>query len=99
MLAYVTTREGRGGGHYEVPFYPWSESSRYTMIAKVLVNKDGVVDSGLIPCYIEKSGNVVPRNRENGGQEILDFIKKQTDGAFLGVSFEWSEDGTFVYMR
>lgn len=76
MVAYLKQRakEGRGGGHYEVDFYPWSEISRYTIIAKVLVDKNGVVDSGFIPCYIEKSGNVTVRSRENGGQEILDFI-------------------------
>lgn len=101
MIAYLKQRakEGRGDGHYEVPFYPWSAVSRYTMIAKVLVNKEGVVKSGLIPCYIEKSGNIVPKTRDTGGQEVLDFIRKQTDGANLGVNFEWSEDGTFVCMR
>jgi len=101
MVAYLKQRakEGRGDGHYEVDFYPWSDASRYTMIAKVLVDKNGVVDSGLIPCYIEKSGNVAVRTRDNGGQEVLDFIIKQTDGANLGVRFEWSEDGTFVHMR
>ena len=101
MIAYLKqrAREGRGDGHYEVDFYPWSEVSRYTMIAKVLVDKNGVVDSGFIPCYVEKSGNVTVRTRDNGGQEVLDFIIKQTDGANLGVRFQWSEDGTFVYMR
>lgn len=101
MIAYLKqrAREGRGDGHYEVDFYPWSAVSRYTMIAKVLVDKNGVVDSGLIPCYIEKSGNVTVRTRDNGGQEVLDFIIKQTDGANLGVKFQWSEDGAFVYMR
>lgn len=101
MIAYLKqrAREGRGDGHYEVDFYPWSEVSRYTMIAKVVVDKNGVADSGLIPCYIEKSGNVTVRTRDNGGQEVLNFIIKQTDGANLGVRFQWSEDGTFVHMR
>lgn len=101
MVAYLKQRakEGRGGGHYEVPFYPWSEVSRYTMIAKVLADRDGVADSGFLPCYIEKSGNVVFRDRDHGGQEILDFIARQTEGAGLGVTFQWSEDGSFVHMR
>lgn len=102
MIAYLKQRakEGRGNGHYEVDFYPWSAVSRYTMIAKVLVDEeDGTIESGLIPCYIEKSGNITVRTRENGGEEVLDFIRKQTDGANLGVELTWSEDGTFVHMR
>ena len=101
MIAYLKqrAREGRGDGHYEVEFYPWSQVSRYTMIAKVLVDENGRVESGFIPCYIEKSGNVTVKNRVNGGQEVLDFVIKQTEGAHLGVSFEWSEDGTFISMH
>ena len=101
MIAYLKqrAREGRGDGHYEVEFYPWSQVARYTMIAKVLVDENGIVESGFIPCYIEKSGNVTVKNRVNGGQEVMDFVIKQTEGAHLGVSFEWSEDGTFISMH
>ena len=96
--AYLIQRaiEGRGNGHYEVDFYPWPPISRLTIFPVVLADKQGVVESRFIPCYIEKSGNVVPRTRENGGQEILDFVIKQSEGAKLGTCFEWSEDGTFV---
>lgn len=101
MTAYLKQREkeGRGGGKYEVDFYPWSEVSRNTIIAKVMAGKDGIVECGFIPCYIEKSGNITARKKNEGGQEILDFMRKQTDGADLGVDFEWSKDETFVYMR
>ena len=91
MIAYLKqrAREGRGDGHYEVDFYPWSAVSRYTMIAKVMVDEeDGSVEAGLIPCSIEKSG-----------EEVLDFIRKQTDGANLGVELIWNEEGTFVHMK
>ena len=101
MVAYLKQRgkEGRGDGHYPVPFYPWSDVSRYTMIAKVFAAKDGVVKSGFIPCYIEKNGNIVPKYKDNGGEEVLDFIKKQTSGAGCEVEFSWSEDGTYVEMK
>lgn len=101
MIEYLKQREkeGRGGGHYEVDFYPWSEVSRNTMIAKVLVNKEGVVASGFIPCYIQKDGNIVTCKKEESGQQVLDFIKKQTEGANLGVQFEWNHEGNFVWMR
>lgn len=101
MIAYLKQREreGRGGGHYEVDFYPWSEVSRNTIIAKVLVNKSGVVDYGFIPCYIQKNGNIVACRKDEGGQKVLDFIKNQTDGADLGVRFEWNDEGDFVWLR
>lgn len=102
MAAYLKqrAREGRGDGHYEVDFYPWPAVSRYTMIAKVLADaKDGSAEAGLIPCCIEKSGNITVRTRENGGEEVLDFIRRQTDGADLGVELVWNEDGTFVHMK
>ena len=44
------------------------------------------------------SFNVVVKNRDNGGQDVLDFMVAQTDGAYLGVKLEWSEDGSFVRM-
>ena len=50
-------------------------------------------------CYIEKDGNITLRTRDNGGQEVLDFMVKQTDGANLNARLEWSDDGTFVWMR
>ena len=100
MIAYLKerARQGRGGGHYKVDFYPWSEKSRLTIIAKVVADKEGKLECGFIPAYIEDSGNVAVKNRENGGQDVLDFMKAQTDGAFLGVKLEWSEDGSFVRM-
>ena len=101
MIAYLKqrAREGRGDGHYEVDFYPWSELSRLTMIARVVVNENGVAECGFIPCHIEKSGKVAVKNRENGGQEIVDFMVKQTEGIGAEVRFVWSEDGTFVSMK
>jgi len=100
MIAYLKQREkeGRGGGHYKVDFYPWSEKSRLTIIAKVMADKNGVVECGFIPAYIEDSGNVVVRNRENGGEDVLAFMRAQTDGANLGVKLEWSEDGSYIRM-
>jgi len=100
MTAYLKQREteGRGGGHYRVDFYPWSETSRLTVIAKVIADKSGVLECGFIPAYIEDSGNVAVRSRDDGGEAVLDFMRAQTDGAGLGVRLEWSDDGSWVRM-
>lgn len=101
MIAYLKQRakEGRGGGHYKVDFYPWSEKSRLTGIAKVLVDKDGNCENSFIPCYIEDSGKVVPKTRENGGQEVFDFVVAQSVGANLTAKFEWNEEGTEILVK
>ena len=100
MVAYLRQREkeGRGGGHYKVDFYPWSEKSRLTIIARVIAGKDGVAECGFIPAYIEDSGNVSVRRRDDGGDAVLDFMRAQTDGANLGVRLEWSDDGSYIRM-
>jgi len=100
MVAYLKqrAREGRGDGHYKVDFYPWSEKSRITGIAKVLVDKEGNLESSFIPCYIEDSGAVVAKTKENG-KEVFDFLVAQSKGAGLKASFEWSEDGKEILIR
>lgn len=100
MMAYLRQRakEGRGGGHYKVDFYPWSEVSRLTIIAKVIAGRDGVCECGFIPACIEDSGNVAVRTRADGGEAVMDFMRAQTDGANLGVKLEWSGDGTWIRM-
>ena len=98
MIRYLKQRaaEGRGDGHYPTPYYPWAPVSRNTVIAKVLFRKDGLVDYGFIPCLIDETGVPRLKDRENGGQEVLDFVVKQTEGARLNTRFSWSEDGSWV---
>ncbi len=100
MEAYLRQREkeGRGGGHYKVDFYPWSEKSRLTIIARVLADRHGILECGFIPAFIEDSGNVAVRNREDGGEAVLEFMREQTNGAGLGVRLEWSADGSYIRM-
>ena len=101
MIAYLKVREkeGRGGGHYKVDFYPWSELSRLTGLAQVYIDKEGNCENYFIPCYIEDDGSVTPRSRDNGGQAVFDFLKKQTDGAFLGAELSWTDDGNKIVVK
>lgn len=98
MVKYLKLRaaEGRGDGHYPTPYYPWDKVSLNTMVAKVVVSKEGVKDFGFIPALLDDKAVVHIKNRENGGEEVLAFVKKQTEGAHLGAGFEWAEDGRWV---
>jgi hypothetical protein len=82
-----------------VPFYPWDEASRNTMIAKVNVTKTGIVDIRYVPCYIDEKGSPVPLTRDNGGQKVFDFVVGLTKGAGLDTRFRWSDDGTEVIVE
>lgn len=101
MLKYLKIREaeGRGGGVYDTPYYPWDKDSLNTMIATIMVDKNGVTDFGFIPALIDSEAIPRIKTKENGGQEVLDYIIKQTKGAGLTTDFEWSEDGTWVKFR
>lgn len=101
MLNYLKIRaaEGRGDGHYETDFYPWDKGSLNTMIAKLMVDKNGVTDFGFIPALIDSGAVPRIKNRDNGGEQILDYVVRQTEGSGLSTGFEWSEDGSWVRFR
>lgn len=101
MVRYLKQRaaEGRGDGHYPTPHYPWAPVSLNTMIAKVSFTKEGVCAAGFVPCLIDATAVPRVKNRADGGEAVLDFVRKQTDGARLGTQFEWSQDGSWVQLR
>ena len=81
------------------PRYIFGDLSRKTMIARVFLEPDGSTRASLIPCIIKESGHPVPLTRENGGQDVLDHIIDLNRIEMLDARFEWSEDGSEVYIR
>lgn len=79
-----------------IPFYPWDEASRNTMVAKVVATKDGIAEVRFIPCYIDDNGSPVPLGRDNGGQKVLDHVVQITTAAGFDTRFRWSDDGQEV---
>ena len=100
MLAYLKQREreGRGGGKYPVDFYPWSEDSRMTGIAKVVFSPDADPEAYFIPCFIEPDGRITLRTRENG-DKIFDYVCRRVSGAGLNARLSWSEDGESIRIK
>lgn len=97
MMAYLKQREreGRGGGRYPVDFYPWSEDSRMTGIARVVFGRDSMPEMYFIPCFIEKDGRITLRSRDNGA-EIFDYLRKRISGAGLKAALSWGDDGKSI---
>lgn len=84
----------------EVHHYPWEDDSRFAMIARITADKQGIVQAGFIPCYIEKATTAPePKSRGNGGDEILKHITEMVSAEKLKTEFEWSEDGTWVICK
>lgn len=79
-----------------MPNYAFHPESRNTMIAKVVVSRDGVVRAGFVPCYIDQQVRPVPVSRENGGQAVFDYMAGIAAEVGLKTEFAWNEDGTEV---
>ena len=51
-----------------------------------------VVQAGFIPLIVNKMGHPVVVRRDNGGQEVFDYMAKITEGAELNGQFAWEGD-------
>ncbi|AOT69811.1 CapA family protein [Geosporobacter ferrireducens] len=76
----------------ETPHYPFNPESRNTFIAKVMIQEDGPIISGLIPCRIDKSGAPHVLNRDNGGQEIVDYVEQISKAEKLKIQLVWEDN-------
>ena len=79
-----------------MPNYSFHPESRNTMIAKVVVSREGVVRASFVPCYIDQQVRPVPVSRENGGQAVFDYMAGIAAEVGLKTEFAWNEDGTEV---
>ena len=76
-----------------MPTYPFHPDSRNTAIARCGVNAEGVVQAGLIPCYIDADARPEPLTRGRGGEAVVDYIRTISEAAGLRVRFEWRTSG------
>lgn len=80
-------------------YYPFTEVSRNTMIAKAVFGKDGVLESSFIPCFIDDQARPVPLARGQGGEKVVQHVEALTRGAGLPTVFDWNAQGTEVIVR
>lgn len=73
--------------------FPFPRDSRHTMIARVVADKDGIVEAGFIPCLIDT--DAIPRPLEgDAAQESVDYVATITRDAGLDATF--NHRGTHV---
>lgn len=79
------------------PYQPWAQEAKNIMIARVKIVNREIAHFGFIPCYVDEHGSPIIKNRENGGQSVMDYVAEISDRQDLGTKFAWSEDGSWVY--
>ncbi|TRZ66535.1 MAG: CapA family protein [Rhodocyclaceae bacterium] len=79
-----------------MPTYPFHPESRNTVIARCVVGKTGLLETGFIPCYIDQQARPQPLSASDGGQAVADYVAKISAAAGFSVRFEWVDDWVAV---
>jgi hypothetical protein len=75
-----------------MPAYPFNPESRHTLVARCVVHKDGRIDAGFVPCWIDGDARPVPHGRDADGERVRAYVETINAGAGLKARFTW-EDG------
>ena len=75
-----------------MPFYPFHPQSRNTAVASVRVDRGGVVEAGLVPCWIDASGRPQPLTRDATGEAVVAYIQQISTEAGFDTVLQWSGD-------
>lgn len=78
--------------------YAFNEPSRNVLIAKGVFSRDGIVEARMIPCWIDETGAPVPVNRDNGGEKVLEHVRRLNEIEGLNTVFTWSGDGSEIIL-
>jgi Bacterial capsule synthesis protein PGA_cap len=78
-----------------MPTYPFHPESRNTIIADCVVDADGTVQAGLIPCWIDDDARPVPRGPDEG-EAVVDYLSRIGEEAGLNAAYAWDGDRVVV---
>ena len=76
----------------EYPTYPFHPEAIYNTFAILKIEEGKITETGVLPAIVGKDGAPRVVQRENGGEEVLAYLQKITDGAGLNVSYNWDGD-------
>jgi poly-gamma-glutamate capsule biosynthesis protein CapA/YwtB (metallophosphatase superfamily) len=78
------------------PTYPFHPDSIYTVTAKCLIRDRQIVETRLIPMIVAQSGIPCVVSRDGGGERVMEYLKKITDGAGLNARLAWDGDEIMI---
>ena len=73
-------------------------ASRWTIIAKCIVDNGKISRVGYIPCWINEERQTEVLRHNEKGQQMFDFMEKITGGAALNIKYEWAGDEVVAYV-
>jgi hypothetical protein len=83
----------------EVANFPYARESRHTMVARVVVDSDGVVQAGFVPCWIDEQARPVAHGNDERGRETLAYVESIGAEAGLDARFAWDGDEVLFHRR
>ncbi|MEW2507748.1 CapA family protein [Amycolatopsis sp. NPDC047767] len=98
MRSRLRERPGSAADHIDpaYPNYPFPPESRKAMLATIDLRGGAVSRLGLVPCLIDPHGVPVPVSREAGGEDVVGYLRKATEGAGLNAKFDWDGDEVVI---
>ncbi len=76
----------------DTPEYPFHPESRNTMLARVVVQPDGSLSYGYLPCLINRQSQPEIAGRGPSGQGVFDYVQGITRKAGFDTHFRWDGD-------
>jgi poly-gamma-glutamate synthesis protein (capsule biosynthesis protein) len=76
----------------ETPEYPFHPESRTTMLARMVVDADGALRAGYVPCVINRRSQPEVVGRDARGQAVFDYVARITRDAGFDTEFAWDGD-------
>ncbi len=80
----------------EYPTYPFHPEAIYTIFAKCFIEDGKIVKCGCVPAIVGKDGATRVVTRENGGEEVFNYVQKISDKAHLNISLSWEGDDIII---
>ena len=77
----------------DMPFYAFNPESRKTMLAKMIVTKEGIAEFGFVPCYINKAGAPEILTNYEDAKEVIDYVQQISEEQGLKITLTWDEEG------
>ena len=80
----------------DYPTYPFHPEAVYTIAAMCHMEGGKIVKTGFLPAIVGKDGVTRIVKRDNGGEEVLEYMKSITKKAGLNGKYQWENDEIII---
>ncbi len=80
----------------DYPTYPFHPEAVYTVLARCVIENGQITKTGCVPAIVGKDGVTRVVTKSDGGQDVMEYLKKITEGAGLNAVYQWSADGRVI---